>query len=184
MQWVLERLKGRVGVAVVLVLVVLAAITVGRLRGSSGSGSNRPAYDANQQTPVSINPSGNPSAADDGPAAVATSGAVTAPSLSPGTAAPLKVAGAFLTAWLNSKLTADQWHAGVSRYATPALSAKLSGVDPAGVPATRTTGEMTVSPRGDGAAAAIVKVDSGTVELRLIATEGQWLVDGVDWSRG
>jgi hypothetical protein len=179
MQWVLGRLKGRVGVAVVLFLVVLGAVAVGRLVGG-GSGSNRPAIGTGESTPLSI----NPTAKDDGPVAIATPTAVVAPSLSPGAAAPLRVARDFMAAWLDSKLTAERWHTGVSRYATPALATKLSGVDPAGVPAVRTTGDIQLSPRGEGAAAATVPVDSGTVELRLIVVAGRWLVDGVDWSRG
>jgi hypothetical protein len=179
MQWLLGRLKGRVGVAAVLFLVVLGAVGIGRVIGS-GSGSDRPPFSTGNTAPLSVNPSAN----DDGLAGTATPTTVVAPSLSPGAAAPLRVARDFITAWLDSKLTAERWHAGVSRYATPALAAKLSGVDPAGVPAERTTGEVRLSPRGDGAASAIVPVDSGTVELRLLATGGRWLVDGVDWSRG
>jgi hypothetical protein len=178
-QWVLGRLKGRLGVAVVLAFVVMVAIGIGRALGGSGSGSGTPRLGSGAQTATAIAPSGPDDGVEDGPDVQPRE-----PSLGPGAAEPAKVAGRFIEAWLRSKLSPEQWHAGLAPYATAALAEKLSGVDPAGVPAQRTTGEATLIPRGAGAVAMTVPVDSGTVELRLVVVGGEWLVDGVDWSRG
>jgi hypothetical protein len=178
MQWVLGRLRGRVGVAVVLFLVVLGAVGIGRLIGDS-SGPDGSGFSNGESRPPSINTSaGNDGVAEENPSIPTGT-----PSLSPGAAAPLKVAGKFMAAWLDSGLSAEKWHDGVSRYATTGLSTKLTGVDPAGVPAERLTGDLTLSPRGEGAAAVIAPVDSGTVELRMLVVDGKWLVDGVTWNR-
>lgn len=176
MQWVLERLRGRLGIAAVIVLVVLTAVGIGRALGGGSSGSDLPAL-GSETAPATA-----PSDADDG---VEGGPAVKPPeaSVSAGAAEPLKVATDFLTAWLRGDLTAAQWHDGISPYATPALADKLSGVDPAGVPAERTTGEPELIPRGAGAVAVSVPVDSGKVDLRVVVVDGRWLVDGVDWSR-
>jgi hypothetical protein len=177
-QWVLGRLKGRLGVAVVLAFVVLIAVGIGRALGGSGSGSGTPRLGSGTQTAATA-PSGPDDGVEDGPSVQPRE-----PSLDPEAAKPSKVAGQFIEAWLRSKLSPEQWHAGITPYATAALAEKLSGVDPAGVPAQRTTGEATLIPRGAGAVAVTVPVDSGTVELRLVVVDGEWLVDGVDWSRG
>lgn len=180
MQWVLERLKGRVGVAVVLLLVVLAAVAIGRAAGGGHDPDPAlPALGSGNQTTPAIQATEEDDGVEDGPSA-----AEPKPSLRPGAAQPVRVARDFLDAWLRSDLPADRWHAGLSPYATPALAAKLDGVDPAGVPAQRVTDEPTVIPRSTDATAVRIPVDSGTVELRLVVTGGRWLVDGVDWSRG
>jgi hypothetical protein len=178
-QWVLGRLKGRLGVAVVLALVVLIAVGIGRAIGGGGSGSTSPQLGSEAETAPAIAASGPDDGVEDGPSVPRRE-----PSLDPDAAQPLAVAAEFITAWLRSQLGPEQWHAGIEPYATPALAAKLSGVDPAGVPAERTTGEAKVIRRGAGSAAVTVPVDSGAVELRLIVVDGGWLVDGVDWSRG
>jgi hypothetical protein len=175
MQWVLGRLKGRLGVAVVLLLVILTAIGIGRAFGNSDSGP--PLSSGVDSTPARSS-SAQDDGVDDGPSVEPP-----APSLSPGVAKPLKVAEEFLIAWLRSTLSAEQWHDGLIPYATPSLADKLSGVDPAGVPAKRTTGEAELIPRGSGAATVSVPVDSGKVDLRMVVLDGRWLVDGVDWSR-
>jgi hypothetical protein len=179
MQWVLGRLKGRLGVAVVLASVVLIAVGIGRAIGGDNSGSGTVQVGSGTQTTPSITASSEDDGVEDGPAVQPAE-----PSLVPGAAEPVKVAGQFIQAWLRSKLSAEQWHAGLSPYATPSLAKKLSGVDPAGVPAERTTGEAKLIRDGAGAAAVTIPVDSGTVELRMVVVDGEWLVDGVDWSRG
>lgn len=176
MQWVLGRLKGRLGVAVVLTLIVLATVGIGRAVGGGGAGATR---GPRAQSTVPDVPSAEDDGVEDGPSV-----APQAPSLRPGAAQPLNIAGRFISAWLQTQLAPPQWHAGLKPYATVGLAEKLSGVDPAGVPAQRTTGNATLAQRSVGSAAVTVPVDSGTVELRLIVIDGEWLVDGVDWSRG
>jgi hypothetical protein len=97
--------------------------------------------------------------------------------------AVLAVGASFLTAWLRSDLSPSAWHDGVSKHATAKLAQSLQGVDPSGVPATRTTGAMVIVLRSDAYAQLAVPVDSGTVRLTLVLTDGAWLVDGVDWDR-
>jgi hypothetical protein len=179
MQWVLGRLRGRLGVAVVLASVVLIAVGIGRALGGSGAGSTTAQIGSDAQATPAIATSAEDDGVEGGPSVEPA-----APSLAPEAPAPVKVAGQFIRAWLRSQLNAEQWHAGITPYATASLASKLSGVDPAGVPATRTTGEAKLIPRGAGAAAVSVPVDSGRVELRMLVVDGRWLVDGVDWSRG
>ncbi len=176
MRWVLDRLKGRLGIAVVLVIVVLGVVGIGRAMGSGDSGTS---LGSGSQTTPPVVPSGPEDGTEDGPSIAARE-----PSLRPEAAQPLAVAEKFMAAWLRKQLGAAPWHAGIEPYATPELAEKLSGVDPAGVPAERTTGAATLIPRGTGSAAVSVPVDSGTVELRLLVVHGEWLVNGVDWSRG
>ncbi|MEV4536888.1 hypothetical protein AB0J82_24225 [Asanoa sp. NPDC049518] len=90
----------------------------------------------------------------------------------------------FATAWLDHTAEADDWYAALVPNSTPSLAAKLKGVDPTEVPADRLTGSATVVPQGTGLAEVSYPVDSGTLVLRIVVGEGQWLVDGVDWERG
>jgi hypothetical protein len=178
MQWVLGRLKGRLGIAVVLTAVVLIVVGIGRALGGSDPGSTSLQAGSGTQAPVPA-PSGEDDGVEGGPSVRPDE-----PSLAPGAAEPLKVAGQFIQAWLHSQPNTEHWHSELTPYATEALAAKLSGVDPAGVPAQRTTGDAKLIRQGAGAAAVAVPVDSGTVELRMVVVDGEWLVDGVDWSRG
>lgn len=178
MQWVLGWLKGRLGVAVVLACVVLISVAIGRAVGGHGPGSTTVQIGSAAQTPVTA-PSGPDDGVEGGPSVQPAK-----PSLAPGAVQPLKVASQFIRAWSRSQLDAKQWHAGLVPYATRALAAKLSGVDPAGVPAQRTTGNPRLIRQSAGAASVAIPVDSGTVQLRLVVVDGEWLVDGVDWSRG
>jgi hypothetical protein len=66
--------------------------------------------------------------------------------------------------------------------ATQNLSEQLSDTDPADVPASRVVGRPELIPVGEGLVDAVVTVDSGKLTLRLIAPEGRWLVDSVDWA--
>jgi hypothetical protein len=69
------------------------------------------------------------------------------------------------------------------KYMTDRLAGELTGVDPAGVPASRVTGKVTLIDHATTFVDASIPVDSGIVTLRLLATAGTWLVDGVDWTR-
>ena len=64
-----------------------------------------------------------------------------------------------------------------------ARAARGTVADLAGVPAERMTGTAVLQDRGASYVEAASPVDSGTVRLRLLATNGRWLVDGVDWER-
>jgi hypothetical protein len=45
------------------------------------------------------------------------------------------------------------------------------------------TGPAVVQNRAAQFVEVTLPVDSGTVRLRLLSTNGRWLVDGVDWER-
>jgi hypothetical protein len=95
------------------------------------------------------------------------------------------VATKFATAWLrHTGVTQQQWWSGLKPYATEALLAKLKETDPAGVPAERMTGPAVVQNRDVSYVDVSIPLNSGQLKLRLLATNGRWLVDGVDWERG
>jgi hypothetical protein len=164
----------RLWAAAALAVVVLGIVGVARAM----SGPAEPLVSA-PRAPIAASVSTAPDAGDDGVATTAEP-SVTA---SPGAQGPEAVAKDFALAWLDRTATTDEWLAGLLRHATPALMAKLQGVDPLGVPANRLTGPPTVVPRGPGYLEVSFPVDSGTLRLRMVAPEGRWLVDGVDWER-
>jgi hypothetical protein len=106
------------------------------------------------------------------------------PVTSPGAPNPEDVATSFATAWLNHRgVDSTGWLAGLRPHATGRLAEKLSGTDPAGVPADRLAGAPQLVPHGESFVEVNLPVDSGMLRLRLIAENGRWLVDGVDWER-
>jgi hypothetical protein len=175
MRPVLRLLGTRYGMALVLAVLVLAV--VGVVRGVAGSSRETLGAAVEPSRSSSI----DPTAGDD---SVLIPESPSPPVTSPGAAEPGTVATTFLKAWLtHTAVTPDQWRAGFAKYATPALRDKLKGTDPAGVPAERMTGSVVLQNRGAAYVEAAIPVDSGTVRLRLLATNGRWLVDGVDWER-
>ncbi len=172
----LNRLfRSRWGIAVVIAALVLLVVGVGRI--FTGGSERDPLLTNPTPAPtVSVDPKDDDSIiASDPPAS---------PSIRPGTAAPEAVAYAFASAWVDHRgVTAKKWYAGLLPHATEDLAGKLSGVDPDGVPADRIVGRPSLVPVGDGLADAVVTVDTGQLRLRLVAPEGRWLVDGVDWER-
>jgi len=167
--------RSRWGVAFVIALLVLAVVGLGRL--FSDGKDDRQLLDPVPTAPtVSVNPSvDNDSVVqnDEPPQEAETS---------PGTAKPEAVAYAFASAWVDHKnVSAKAWHDGIVPNATKNLSEELDGVDPADVPADRVIGRAALAPIGDGLVNAIVTVDSGKLTLQLVAPDGRWLVDGVDW---
>lgn len=104
------------------------------------------------------------------------------PTTSPGSAEPEAVAYAFAAAWVDHKsVSAKTWHNGLVPNATQDLTDELNGVDPADVPADKVVGRPELVPIGDGLVNAIVTVDTGKLTLQLVAPDGRWLVDDVDW---
>jgi hypothetical protein len=177
MRHALRLLGTRYGAALGLVILIAIVVAAAKVVGGGGlpvvgSGPNPGATPTATQSPI-------PDDGDLGPSAPAP-----APSTSPGAPDPQTVAMRFTQAWLNhTGVTAAQWHAGVARYATTALSAKLDGVDPAGVPASKVTGDIALVDHAESYVDATVPLDNGLLTLRLVATHGRWLVDGVDWQR-
>jgi hypothetical protein len=175
MQRLLRMLGTRYGLALLAAVVVLAVVGVFRgVAGTQPAPRSGPVPDAGSASPL-------PADDDDG---LDTTESPPAPVTSPGAPSPESVAASFATAWLHSTgVTADQWRRGLKPYATDALLTKLKDTDPAGVPAERITGPAELIPRDVGLVEAVIPVDSGRLRLRLLATDGRWLVDGVDWER-
>ncbi|TWJ25433.1 hypothetical protein JD76_05604 [Micromonospora endolithica] len=122
-----------------------------------------------------------PTAGDDGLIATPTP---PDPVTREGELTPEQTAEKFVTAWLGRPgMTAEQWHAGMRPLSTPALTDKLAGADPAGVPAAQIGDEITLQPRTEAFVEALVPLDSGRLRLELVAPEGRWLVDAVDWEQ-
>lgn len=179
-----SALRSRLGVAVVLAVVVLGIVGVARVASGpeDRSASVFPAV-AESTTATTADPD---AAGDDGVAEPQPGSSTTVdpgPSLSPGAKKPAEVAKAFATSWLDRTAKADDWYSALVPDVTEELAAKLKGVDPVVVPAERLTGSPTVVPRGTGLVEVSYPVDSGTLVLRVVVTEGRWLVDGVDWER-
>jgi hypothetical protein len=176
MAQVLRLLGSRYVLAALLVFGVGAVIVIGRALGGPAAPSGVTAG-APSAVPTVI-ASGQE---DDG---VDAPESPPAPSTSAGATAPGKLASQFLTAWLkHANVTPDAWFTGMQAYMTTRLASELTGVDPAGVPASRITGPVTLIDHDTSFVEASIPVDSGIVTLRLLATNGQWLVDGVDWTR-
>src|SRR5581483_8141073 len=176
MAQVLRLLGGRYVLVLILILGIGAVIAVGRALGGHG-GPNGVTAGVASAIPTVI-ASGQE---DDG---VQAPESPPGPSTSPGAAAPQTLATRFLAAWLkHTNVTPDAWYAGMKKYMTDNLAGELTGVDPAGVPASRVTGPVTLIDHDTDLVEASVPVDSGVVTLRLVATGGRWLVDGVDWTR-
>lgn len=169
-------LRSRWGLAVVLAVVVLAVVGLGRV--FTGPGTQTALDDTGSPAPIvqSTEAHGDDSVISPAPPP--------APVTSPGTAAPDAVAYAFASAWVDHRnVTAEKWYGRLLPHATATLAEQLAGVDPAAVPADRIDGRPTIVPLGNGLVDATVNADSGQLRLRLVAPEGRWLVDSVDWER-
>jgi hypothetical protein len=177
MQRFLRLLGTRYGIALILAIIVVAI--VGALRGFSGSRPPPPAGLA--AGPASAQASTEANEGDD---SVDNQPSAPGPVTSPGAATPDTVALKFTTAWLHhTGVSAQQWWSGLKPYATEALLAKLKDTDPAAVPAERATGPAEIQNRDVSFVDVAIPLNSGTLKLRLLATNGRWLVDGVDWER-
>nr|MDT0662650.1 hypothetical protein [Micromonospora sp. DSM 115978] len=169
-------LRSRLGIALVLAVVILGIVGATRLvAGPLGSDTGVTG------APVEPIETVHPTTGDDG---VLGTGPPPAPSTSPGAAPPETVARQFATAWLDHReVTAEQWYATLLPLATAELAERLAGVDPVGVPADRLTGEPVVIPQTARLVEVTLPVDSGRLRLELVAPDGRWLVDTVDWER-
>jgi hypothetical protein len=171
-----RALRSRLGIAVLLAVVILGI--VGAARVLSGPSDERPGPASGLNRPIETV---DPSAGDDG----AISGeSVPSPSTRAGSPKPDAVGRAFADAWLiHRDVSAEQWHDALVPYSTAALAEKLVDVDPVAVPADRLTGEPAVIPQTESLVEVTIPVDTGTLRLQLVAPDGRWLVDGVDWER-
>ena len=165
--------RSRWGVALVILAIVVAVVGIGRV--FSDGRSTQPSLSSNSPAPaISINPSDDDSVIDTAPPP--------SPTTVPGRAQPEAVAYAFASAWSNHKnVTPKAWRDRLLPNSTKNLADELSGVDPAGVPAERAIGRPSLVPVSQTVVNAVVTMDSGKLNLRLVAPDGHWLVDGIDW---
>ena len=135
-------LRSRLGIALALAVVILGVVGAARLfSGVSGDDAGL------SGAPVQPIATVDPTAGNDG--ILATEPPPT-PRTSPGAAVPEDVARTFATAWLNHRgVSAKQWYDALRPLSTSSLAERLNGVDPAGVPADRLTGELTVVARSE-----------------------------------
>ncbi|MCX4469641.1 hypothetical protein OOK41_04895 [Micromonospora sp. NBC_01655] len=171
-----RALRSRLGIALAIGVLVVGVLGAAQLfSGSAGPTtglSNRPSE------PITTV---DPTAGDDG---VVGSTTHPSPVTRPGTPTPEQIADRFTAAWLGGRGGgADDWHAALRPLSTPELTEELAGADPAGVPAERTTGESSLRPRTESFVEVLVPLDTGRLRLELVAPDGQWLVDAVDWER-
>ncbi|ROT28028.1 hypothetical protein [Micromonospora sp. HM5-17] len=169
-------LRSRLGLALGIAVLVLGIVGAARL--VAGPTDARPPLPGGAVPPISTS---DAEAGDDGLTVVEEP----SPWTSPGAPEPAEVARAFADAWLRrAGVTAAQWHDGLRPYATEELLDKLAGVDPAGIPAERITGEPRTVPVTDSLVEVVLPVDTGELRLGLEAEEGRWRVDTVNWQRG
>jgi hypothetical protein len=165
--------RTRLGVALILVAIVLVIVGVGRL--FSDGKSDSPSFGSGLPAPtISADPSEDDS--------IVSSEPPPSPKTVPGGAQPEAVAYAFASAWVShTGVTSKKWVDRLLPNATTDLAEQLRGVDPAGVPASRVIGRPAIEAVNASMVNAVVTMDSGKLSLRLVAPDGPWLVDGIDW---
>jgi hypothetical protein len=177
MRTVLRLLGTRYGIALVLVVVVLAVVGLGRtvLNTEGGQSANDALGPTVAPVPRSADP--NSSHGDDG----FDESADAAPSLSKGAADVSTVATRFAKAWLRKPgLTGEQWRAGLKPDASAELMAEIAETDPADVPAAAITGAVQLQSAG-AVTVAKIPAEGGTIVLQLQVADGRWQVTSLDW---
>ncbi|GIJ78033.1 hypothetical protein SAMN05443287_11322 [Micromonospora phaseoli] len=173
---VTRLLRSRLGVALGIAVLVLGVVGGARLVAGppdpTAGLSNRPSE------PITTV---HPTTGDDGAISTTTT---PSPVTRPGEPTPELVAERFVTAWLGRPgQTAEDWHETLRPLSTAALTEKFTGVDQADVPTGAVTDDPTLRPRGESFVEALIPLDTGQLRLELVAPDGRWLVDAVDWSR-
>ncbi|RLP93504.1 hypothetical protein [Micromonospora sp. CV4] len=169
-------LRSRMGVALVIAVVVFGVLGAARL--VSGPGDPADGLSSRPDRPITTV---DPTAGDDG---VNATEAPPSPVTRPGDRTPEQTADRFTVAWLGRPgMTAEQWQAGLRPLSTAALTEKLAGVDPGGVPAEEVAGPPSVRARTETFVEVLLPLDTGRLRLELVAADDGWLVDVVDWER-
>ncbi|MEV7984860.1 hypothetical protein [Micromonospora sp. NPDC085948] len=171
-----RALRSRLGVALVIAVLVFGVIGAARLvsgpPGPADGLSNRP------DRPITTV---DPTAGDDG---VMSTEAPPSPVTPAGARTPEQTADRFAKAWIGQPgIAADQWQAGLRPLSTAALTEKLSGADPGGVPAEEVTGPPEVRARTQTFVEVLLPLDTGRLRLELVVADDGWLVDVLDWER-
>ncbi|WP_405101310.1 hypothetical protein [Micromonospora sp. NBC_01412] len=170
-----KALRSRLGIALAIGVLVVGVLGAARL--VSGLGDPQAGLSQPSEPITTV----DPTTGDDG---VVGSTTPPSPVTRPGAPPPEQIADRFTTAWLGGgRVGAEEWHASLRQFSTPELTEELAGADPTGVPAERTTGEPSLRPRTEHFVEVLIPLDSGRLRLELVAPDGQWLVDAVDWER-
>ncbi|MFR9779283.1 hypothetical protein ACL02O_24905 [Micromonospora sp. MS34] len=170
-------LRSRLGIALVIAALVFGVIGAARL--VSGPVDPTAGLSTRPREPISTV---DPAAGDDGLLSSPTS--APSPKTRPGEPSPEQVAARFTTAWLGGPgSSGPDWLARLEPMSTATLTEKLTGADPERVPARRVTGPVTLRPRTESFVQALIPLDNGRLRLDLVAPDGRWLVDAVDWER-
>jgi hypothetical protein len=185
---ILRLLGTRYGIALALLVVVLAVIGVARVAagpskvdtaGSRGSDTTRSEPTRSAPAPPSTIPS-----TDFGSDSVGEPESPPPPSVIPGMPAPGTVAVDFAKAWIRKPgVSSVQWRKGLEPLATPRLTDLLKDTDVASVPADEIRGPATLKALGPVLAEYTIPVKPGTLRLTLVVANGRWLVDRLDWQR-
>ncbi|MGW3604417.1 hypothetical protein [Micromonospora sp. NPDC005161] len=171
-----RALRSRLGVALMIAVLVFGVLGAARLVSDPADPAD--GLSSRPDRPITTV---DPTAGDDG--AISTE-APPSPVTRPGDRTPEQTADRFTTAWLGRPgMTAEQWQAGLRPLSTAALTEKLVGVDPGGVPAEVVTGPPAVRSRTETFVEVVLPLDTGRLRLELLAADGGWLVDVVDWER-
>jgi hypothetical protein len=180
MRTVLRLLSTRYGIALILVVIVLAVVGVGRTFLEEGTGPS--ANDAFGPTVAPVATSADPlsSLGDDGVDGGDDLESV-APALSKGAADVSTVATRFAKAWLRKPgITGAQWRAGLNADASADLMSELADTDPSDVPTATITGPLALTNMGQDATAKF-PAEGGTIVLELQVIGGRWQVTSLDW---
>ncbi|NIH85320.1 hypothetical protein [Amycolatopsis granulosa] len=168
-----------VGSAVaVIVLIVAIGIVVPQLLGHPGRPGPAPVRVQGADGTTTRPPSGATS--------TPLPTRLTAPLLQPTPAAPdpaaLQVARQWATAWSThpAGITNAQWLDGLRPLTTAEYLPEMSTVDPANVPATRVTGEPTVTKSYTSSVEVLVPTDGPRLSITVAKTPAGWLVTGFD----
>ncbi|MEV0215624.1 hypothetical protein [Micromonospora sp. NPDC050695] len=171
-----RALRSRLGVA--LVIAVLISGVIGAARLVAGPGDSGDGLSSRPNRPITTV---DPTAGDDG---MLSTEAPPSPVTRSGARTPEQTAEQFAAAWLGRPgMTAEEWQAGMRPLSTPTLTEKLSGAEPETVPAEKVMGSPTMRERTETFVEMLLPLDAGQLRLELVASDGGWLVDVVDWER-
>ncbi|GAA2353016.1 hypothetical protein Cme02nite_27020 [Catellatospora methionotrophica] len=168
-------LRPRTVVALGLAAVVAMIVALGKLLGDAPPPVTSPA-----QPPVASPSAVDPHEGDDG---LVQLDPTPSPMKANNGPQAISVATKFAQQWIKHDRSAAAWLDSLRPHSTKALVTELDGVDPAGVPADRITGAARMEALADSFVEVVFPIDAGLLRLRLVASGGKWLVDGVDWER-
>ncbi|GII22569.1 hypothetical protein [Planosporangium mesophilum] len=176
---------GRRTAVTAVAVTVLVALTSCKGAGDNPAGRARPPTGAvtHSARPPAGADSASPRPEPSASRTIDDDGVVGAAPSMPAPPAALSSAQAFARAWARPDLPAGAWLAGVRPYTHPSYFQLLDTVNPANVPARRITGPLVVVSSNTDVVVVEVPTDAGTLRLTCVTVSGQWLVNGVGFTR-